>query len=74
MEVTLLTRSINNMEKGQTSNQDFNLIQDVLTHTQDNQDQGTLLIQDHLIKLTTEYWLTEETSSIKTIPSNDRTM
>ena len=74
MEATILTQSINNMGEDQTSNQYFNLIQDVLTHTQDNQDQGTLLIQDHLIKITMEYWLTGETTSIKTIPSNDRTM
>ena len=52
MEATILTQSINNMGKDQTSNQDFNLIQDILTHSQDNQDQGTLLIQDHLIKIT----------------------
>ena len=74
MEATILTQSINNMGEDQTSNQDFNLIQDVLTHTQDNQDKGTQLIQDHLIKITMEYWLTGETTSIKTIPSNDRTM
>ena len=74
MEATILTQSISNMGEDQTSNQDLNLIQDVLTHTQDNQDQGKLLIQDHLIKITMEYWLTGETTSIKTIPSNDRTM
>ena len=62
------------MGEDQNSSQDFNLIQDVSTHTQNNQDQGTLLIQDHLIKITMEYWLTGETTSIKTIPSNDRTM
>ena len=74
MEATILTQSINNMGEDQTSNQDFNLIQDVLTHTQDNQDQGTLLIQDHLIKITMEYWLTGETTSMKTIPSNNHTI
>ena len=74
MEATILTQSINNMGEDQTSNQDFNLIQDILTHTQDNQDQVTLLIQDHLIKITIEYLLTGETTSIKTILSNDCTM
>ena len=73
MEATILTRSINNMEKDQTSNQDFNSIQDVLTHTQDNQDQCTLLIQDHSPKITMAHLLPEETNTTKTAILNDHT-
>ena len=73
MEATILTRSINNMGEDQTSNQDFNLIQDVLTHTQDNQDQCTLLIQDHSPKITMKHLLPEETTTTKTAILNDLT-
>ena len=61
------------MGKDQTLNQVFVLIQDVLTHTQDNQDQCTLLIQDHSPKITMERLLPEETTTTKTAILNDLT-
>ena len=62
------------MRSDQTSNQDSNLIQDDFTHTQDNQDQCTLLIQDHSPKTTMECLLPEETTTTKTAILDDLTM
>ena len=73
MEVITLTWLTNNLEEDQTPNQDSNSTQDVSTHTQDNQDQCTLLIQEHFPKITMEYLLPEETTSIKTAILNDHT-
>ena len=58
------------MEEDLTPNQDSNSTQDVSTHTQDNQDQCTLLIQDHSPKITMERLLPEETTTTKTTMIN----
>ena len=57
-----------------TSNLDFNSIQDVLTQPHNNQDQCTLLIQDHSSKITMEHLLPEETTTTKTAILDDLTM
>ena len=62
------------MEEDLTSNQDSNSTQDVSTHTQDNQDQCTLLIQDHSPKITMECLLPEETTTTKTAILDDLIM
>ena len=59
------------MGEDQTPNQDSNSTQDVSTHTQDNQDQCTLLIQDHSPKTTMECLLPEETTTTKTAILDD---
>ena len=62
------------MEEDLTPNQDSNSTRDVSTHIQDNQDQCTLLIQDHSPKITMEHLLPEETTTTKTAILDDLTM
>ena len=73
MEAITLIRSTNNSEEDLTPNQDSNSTQDVSTHTQENQDQCTLLIQDHSPKITIEHLLQEKTSTTKRAILNDLT-
>ena len=74
MEAITLIWSTNNLEEDLTPNQDSNSTQDVSTHTQDNQDQCTLLIQDHSPKITMECLLPEDTTTTKTAILDDLTM
>ena len=74
MEAITLIWSTNNLEQHLTPNQDSNSAQDISTHTQDNQDQCTLLIQDHSPKITMERLLPEETTTTKTAILDDLTM
>ena len=73
MEAITLIWSTNNLEEDLTPNQDSNSTQDVSTHTQDNQHQCTLLIQDHSPKITMAHLLPEETTTTKTAILNDLT-